>query len=152
MVAYSAVVVGLSAHLVPWIYGDRFTGTQHPLIVLAIAWAITGATLPAARALLVIKRPDQMLWAQLAGIGANVALGVPMTVLWGAAGAAYAALAGSAVKGALSYWWYAVGVQRLLTHAVDVAPVVEEVHSLAVPTRELGWAALGSAALAEEAV
>jgi O-antigen/teichoic acid export membrane protein len=142
----------LSARLVPWIYGDRFTDTQHPLIVLAIAWAITGATLPAARALLVIKRPDQMLWAQLAGIGANLALGVPMTVLWGAAGAAYAALAGSAVKGALSYWWYAAGVRQLLAEPGEVTPVAEESHSPVVPTRDLAWAVSGGAALAEETV
>ncbi len=114
MVAFAAAVIPVSAHLVGWIYGAQFTGTQHPLIVLVIAWAITGATLPAARALLVIKRADHMLWSQLAGIAVNLLLGAPMLWKWGITGAAYAALLGTIVKGGLGCWWYAVGVRRLI--------------------------------------
>jgi hypothetical protein len=92
-----------------------------------------------------------MLWAQLAGIGANLALGVPMTVLWGAAGAAYAALVGSAMKGALSYTWYVAGVRRLLAESGEVAPLGAETHSPII-SREVTWAVSNGAVLAEEAV
>lgn len=146
MMAYAAVVILFSAQLVPWIYGEKFTNTQHPLIVLVLAWAITGATLPAARALLVIKRPDQMLWSQLAGIAVNLALGLPMVYQWGAAGAAYAALFGSAIKGVLGNWWYATGVRRLLDdERGKTSPHLEGPHA-----REMSWAGSGPSAFATE--
>jgi len=143
MVAYAAAVIAVSAHLVAWIYGDKFTGTQHALIVLVLAWAVTGATLPTARALLIIKRADQSLWSQLAGIGVNLALGVPMVMAWGAAGAAYAALLGSLVKGGLGCWWYAVGIKRLIGDDEGSSPN-------ALNSRDRSWSA-GAGALATEA-
>jgi O-antigen/teichoic acid export membrane protein len=95
----------------------------------------------------VIKRPDQMLWAQLAGIAVNLALGLPMVYQWGAAGAAYAALLGSAVKGGLGNWWYAAGVRRLLNDESRInAPHLEGPHA-----REMAWASPASAALVTEA-
>jgi O-antigen/teichoic acid export membrane protein len=103
---------------------------------------VTGATLPTARALLIIKRADQSLWSQLAGIGVNLALGAPMVMAWGAAGAAYAALLGSLVKGGLGCWWYAVGIKQLIGDAEGVPPT-------ALNSRDRGWSA-GAGALAAE--
>jgi O-antigen/teichoic acid export membrane protein len=143
MVAYAAAVIAVSAHLVTWIYGDKFTNTQHPLIVLVLAWAVTGATLPAARALLIIKRADQSLWSQLAGIAVNLALGAPMVMAWGAAGAAYAALLGSLVKGGLGCWWYAVGIKRLVGD--------DDVSAASATSSRGGTWAPGASALAAEA-
>jgi O-antigen/teichoic acid export membrane protein len=143
MVVYAAAVIAVSAHLVTWIYGHKFTGTQHPLIVLVLAWAVTGGTLPTARALLIIKRADQSLWSQLAGIGVNLTLGAPMVMAWGATGAAYAALLGSVVKGGLGCWWYAVGVKRLVGNDEGSLPA-------ALNTRDRSWSA-GAGALATEA-
>jgi len=135
MVGYSAAVILVSDRLVPWIYGAEFTNTQHTLIVLVIAWAITGATLPAARALLVIDRASQTFWSQFAGIAVNLALGVPMVAVWGAPGAAYAALIGSALKGGLSSWWYVDGMRRLRNASGSAAPRQES-----LGRRELEWA------------
>jgi O-antigen/teichoic acid export membrane protein len=145
MIAYAAAILLVSSRLVPWFYGPQFTGTQHPLMVLVIGWAITGATLPAARALLVIKRPDQMLWSQMIGIVANLALGVPLVAAWGATGAAYAALAGAAVKGALSWQWYVAGVRRQLA----AAPIQSPLRSATAP-HEFAWTPRPAAELVTE--
>jgi hypothetical protein len=89
-----------------------------------------------------------MLWAQLAGIAANFVLGVPMTVAWGAAGAAYAALVGSAVKGGLSYWWYAGGVRAQLGESGALGAAGEPPRPTVL--RELPFAAVNSVGLATE--
>lgn len=131
MVAYVAAILVVSPRLVPWIYGDKFSNTQHTLIVLAITWAITGATLPMARGLLVIKGADKGFWSQLIGIAANLVLGIPMVMRWGAPGAAYAALIGSILKGGLGCYWYISGARKLLVaEGVAAAPSSEPIEAL----------------------
>jgi O-antigen/teichoic acid export membrane protein len=112
MIAYAAAVYMVSERVVPWIYGDQFHNTQHCLMVLVMSWAIAGTALPVARALLVLKLPDRGFWANLAGIIANLALGMPFVMRWGATGAAYSALIGSVLAAGLACAWYVIEVRR----------------------------------------
>ncbi|HEX6962806.1 MAG TPA: lipopolysaccharide biosynthesis protein [Lacipirellula sp.] len=112
MVAFFVVVAATSAWLVPAVYGPAYVGTQHALVVLTLAQVIAGASLPAARALFVMQRPDQVFASHLAGIVVNVALGIPMVHYWGITGAAYATLIGGALKALLGMAWYLVQVRR----------------------------------------
>jgi O-antigen/teichoic acid export membrane protein len=150
MIAYAAPVILLSGHLVSWFYGSEFTGTQHPLIVLVLAWSLAGATLPWARALVVIDRPDQMFYSYLAGIATNMVLGVPMVAAWGAPGAAYAALVSTVVKSSLDGYWYRAEIRRQI--AAD--PHESIVPPTSAGRREHSWTGPTAAALlvTEEAV
>jgi O-antigen/teichoic acid export membrane protein len=112
MAAYATAAILLSGHLVGWLYGPKFIGTQHPLIVLVLSWSLAGATLTWARALVVVDRPDLMFYSYLAGIASNAVLCVPLVVAWGAAGAAYAALASTAIKSGLDRLWYGAEIRR----------------------------------------
>jgi O-antigen/teichoic acid export membrane protein len=146
MGAFCIFVAALSGRLVPWIYGDEFAGfagTAHALIVVSVSQLFTGASLPAARALLVFKRPEQVCASHVAGVAANFALGVPMVVAWGIVGAAYAAFVGSALKAGLVMWWYHRQVSALQAEAPSNAgfpaaprvasPVDPKLHSPASP-------------------
>jgi O-antigen/teichoic acid export membrane protein len=124
MFAFFLAVAVLSGSLLPWIYGDKFAGfagTAQTLIVLAAAQLINGASLPASRALLVFRRPKEIFTAQVVGIVANLALGVPMVAYWGIVGAAYATFTGSALRAGLIAWWYVqqVRLKRLVPTAAD---------------------------------
>jgi O-antigen/teichoic acid export membrane protein len=114
MVVFFMVVVATSSSLVAWVYGPQFYGTQHALIVLTLAQVVAGASLPAARALFVMQRPEQVFKSHLVGIVANLALGVPMVYYWGITGAAYATLIGAILKAGLGGWWYVTQVRREL--------------------------------------
>jgi O-antigen/teichoic acid export membrane protein len=115
MAMFFAVVVLTSSWLVPAVYGSQYVGTQHPLVVLTLAQVISGASLPAARALFVMQRPDQVFKSHLVGIIVNVALGIPMVHWWGVAGAAYATLLGATLKALLGGAWYFSHVQPQLS-------------------------------------
>jgi O-antigen/teichoic acid export membrane protein len=115
MAAFFVVVVVTSAWIVPWVYGPAYVGTQQALIVLTLAQVVAGVSLPAARALFVLQRPDQVFASHLAGIVANIALGLPMAYRWGFEGAAYATLVGAVLKAVLGMWWYHVEVRAQLT-------------------------------------
>jgi O-antigen/teichoic acid export membrane protein len=108
MSVFLAVVIICSSWLVPSIYGSQFVGTQHALIVLTLAQVVGGASLPAARALFVMERPDQVFISHLVGIVVNMGLGLPMVYYWGVTGAAYATLIGAVLKAVMGgYWYYA---------------------------------------------
>ncbi len=114
MLLFFVVVAATSAWIVPWVYGPLYVGTQHAVIVMALAQVVAGASLPAARALFVMQRPDQVFTSHLVGIIANLALGLPMVYLWSFTGAAYATLIGTVLKAALGNWWYYLEVRRQL--------------------------------------
>lgn len=114
MAVYFAIIVATSAWIVPAIYGADYQGTQHALIVLTLAQVFAGASLPAARALFVLHRPEQVFYAHLAGIVINLTLGVALVESWGITGAAYATLAGAVFKAGLGLWWYLVEARRQL--------------------------------------
>jgi O-antigen/teichoic acid export membrane protein len=112
MIAFFLLVAVTSAWLVPAVYGPAYVGTQHALLVLTLAQVLAGASLPAARALFVMQRPDQVFVSHLVGIVVNIALGIPMVHYWGITGAAYATLTGAALKAVLGMAWYLVQVRR----------------------------------------
>jgi O-antigen/teichoic acid export membrane protein len=136
MTAFLLVVVAFSGALVPLAYGDEFTGTAHPLVVLALATWLTGVSLPSARALLVLKRPDQVCWAHLAGILVNFAIAWPLIVSWGVVGAAYAALFGAALKAGLGGWWYLVEIRKQLS--AEAEATASETSLRTAPEPQLG--------------
>ena len=114
MLLFFVVVSATSAWIVPWVYGPLYVGTQQAVIVMALAQVVAGASLPAARALFVMQRPDQVFTSHLVGIIANIALGLPMVYFWGFTGAAYATLIGAVLKAVLGNWWYYVEVRQQL--------------------------------------
>jgi O-antigen/teichoic acid export membrane protein len=114
MVAFFIVVAATSSWLVPAVYGDQYFGTQHALVILTLAQVIAGASLPAARALFVMQRPDQVFSSHLVGIVVNIVLGIPMVHWWGITGAAYATLIGAALKACLGIGWYLLHVRGQL--------------------------------------
>lgn len=125
MLAYFAVIAATSAWIVPTIYGGEYEGTQHAVIILTLAQVFAGASLPAARALFVLHRPDQVFLSHLAGIVINLTLGVALVESWGIVGAAYATLAGAVIKAALGVWWYLAEARQQLAEspAIEIAPL-----------------------------
>jgi O-antigen/teichoic acid export membrane protein len=121
MLAYFGVIVVTSAWIVPAFYGAEYQGTQHAVIVLTLAQVFAGASLPAARALFVLHRPDQVFLSHLAGIVINLTLGVALVQSWGIVGAAYATLAGAVIKAVLGIWWYLAEARRQLAEAPPAA-------------------------------
>ena len=115
MIAYFLVIAALSGWIVPWVYGPEYTGTQHTVVVLTLAQVFAGASLPAARALFVLHRPDQVFYSHLAGIAVNLSLGAALVNDWGIPGAAYATLAGAALKSCLEVRWYFAEAHRQMT-------------------------------------
>jgi len=118
MSAFVAGVVLVSPWIVQWIYdGPEFAHTAHPLIVLALAYWFIGSTVPAARALLVLKRADHAFKAHLVGIVVSTACVLPLVLHWGIVGAAYAVLFGAVAKAVLVTAWYLgdVRAERLRT-------------------------------------
>jgi O-antigen/teichoic acid export membrane protein len=114
MLAYFGAIVATSAWIVPAFYGEEYQGTQHAVIVLTLAQVFAGASLPAARALFVLQRPDQVFISHLAGIVINLTLGIALVQSWGIVGAAYATLAGAVLKAWLGIWWYLGEARRQL--------------------------------------
>jgi O-antigen/teichoic acid export membrane protein len=114
MIAFFTVVAATSSWLVPAVYGDQYLGTQHALVILALAQVVAGVSLPAARALFVMQRPDQVFRSHLVGIVVNIVLGIPMVHWWGITGAAYATLIGAALKACLGVGWYLIHVRSQL--------------------------------------
>jgi O-antigen/teichoic acid export membrane protein len=149
MVAFFVAVVATSAWLVPAIYGDSYGGTQHALVILTLAQVIAGASLPAARALFVMQRPDQVFTSHLIGIVVNIALGVPMVHWWGITGAAYATLIGAALKAGLGVVWYLIHVTGRLRDEARFAEGIPT-STILVPAFA-GGGALSSSALAASA-
>jgi O-antigen/teichoic acid export membrane protein len=125
MLAYFAVIVATSAWIVPAIYGGEYEGTQHAVIILTLAQVFAGASLPAARALFVLHRPDQVFLSHLAGIVINLTLGVALVESSGIVGAAYATLAGAIIKAVLGIWWYLAEARRQLAESTlpAIAPL-----------------------------
>lgn len=121
MLAYFSVIVVTGAWIVPAFYGAKYQGTQHAVIVLTLAQVFAGASLPAARALFVLHRPDQVFMSHLAGIVINLTLGVALVQSWGIVGAAYATLAGAVIKAVLGIWWYLAEARRQLAEAQPAA-------------------------------
>ncbi len=117
MLTYFGVIVATSAWIVPALYGSKYQGTQHAVIVLTLAQVFVGASLPAARALFVLHRPDQVFFSHLSGIVINLTLGVALVESWGIVGAAYATLGGAAIKAAFGMWWYLSEARRQLATA-----------------------------------
>jgi O-antigen/teichoic acid export membrane protein len=117
MAIYFAAIVAVSPWIVPAVYGAKYAGTQHALIVLTLAQVFAGASLPAARALFVLHRPDQVFYSHLVGIIINLTLGVTLTRSAGITGAAYATLAGAVLKAGLGLWWYLAEARRQLVLA-----------------------------------
>ena len=124
MLGYFVVVVGVSSWIVPFVYGPKYGGTQHALIVLTLAQVFVGASLPAARALLVLHRPDQVFYSRLAGVVLNMTLGAAFVSQWGIVGAAYATLIGAIVNATLDIVWYQAEARRKLAPATPLALTV----------------------------
>jgi O-antigen/teichoic acid export membrane protein len=120
MGAYAALLCTVSGAIVPWLYGPEFTGTGHTLVVLAISQVFLGLGVPSARALMALRRPDKVFWAQLISFAITLALSVPLIAWLGAVGAAYAFAVGAAVKLVATSWAYN-GVVRSRRQLAGVA-------------------------------
>lgn len=119
MVAYFLVIAATGAWIVPWVYGPEYVGTHHAVIILTLAQVFAGASLPAARALFVLHRPDQVFYSHLAGIAVNLTLGAALVNYWGITGAAYATLAGAVLKASLEGRWYLAEARRQMSAAAE---------------------------------
>jgi O-antigen/teichoic acid export membrane protein len=123
MAAFTLVMASMSAHLTPWIYGPEYVGTQTTLVLLLLAQLIAAAAMPAARALVALRRPDLDFACQASGIALNLAAGVPLVVAWGIQGAAMSGLVAAAIKASLTAVFYKREVNRRL--AASTAAVAE---------------------------
>lgn len=113
----------LSPWIVVWVYGPKYANTVHPLIVLALAHWCIGSTVPAARALLVLKRPEQAFKSHMAGIVVSTLCVLPLVLRWGIVGAAYAVLLGASAKAVLVITWYVLDLrEKLQETSDDLAP------------------------------
>lgn len=117
MVAYFLVVAATGAWIVPAVFGPEYTGTQHAVIVLTLAQVFAGASIPAARALFVLHRAEQVFYSHLAGIAVNLTFGVAFVYSWGITGAAYATLAEAILKAWLGGRWYLAEARRQMNAA-----------------------------------
>jgi O-antigen/teichoic acid export membrane protein len=106
MTMFTLAVGGVSAVIVPLLYGAEYVGSQTPLVLLLLAQLVIAASLPAARALVALRRPDMDFVSHAAGIAINLAAGLPLVLWWGIDGAAAACLLGAMVKAALTAVFY----------------------------------------------
>jgi O-antigen/teichoic acid export membrane protein len=106
MTLFTLVVGSVSGSIVPRLYGSEFVGTQWPLVLLLVAQLISAASMPAARALVALQRPDLDFVCQLAGIVLNLAAGVPLVLEWGITGAAWSGVLAAMTKAALTAVFY----------------------------------------------
>jgi O-antigen/teichoic acid export membrane protein len=114
LAAYSAALCATSAFIVQLVYGADYSNTAHTLIVLSVAQVFLASNLAPARALMVFKRADLAFWSQLASLAPTAILGAIWILWFGPVGAAYALLAGAAVKVVSTYWLYRAEVSRRL--------------------------------------
>jgi O-antigen/teichoic acid export membrane protein len=122
-------VAAVSSSVLFWVYGDEFagvSGTAAAIVALAVGQFLAGASLPAARALVALERPQAVFASQLAAIVANFCLGVPLIAGWGIAGAAYASLAGMAVRAAIIWWRYLECARLTDARCLGCAPAAME--------------------------
>ncbi len=134
MTAFVATVLIVSQWLVPALYGPQFLGTAHPLIVLTLSQWFYGVSIPSGRALLVLRRPDQVCWSQFGSIVVNLAFGWPLVVKWGVVGAAYAALFAAGFKALLGLWWYDVEMRRQMAiEQSESGELMDDLDSPAAP-------------------
>jgi O-antigen/teichoic acid export membrane protein len=106
MALFTLAVGSVSGSIVPRLYGPEFVGTQWPLLLLLVAQLISAASMPAARALVALQRPDLDFVCQLAGIVLNLAAGVPLVLEWGITGAAWSSVLAAVTKAALTAVFY----------------------------------------------
>lgn len=126
MGAYAGFLCAVSGNIVPWLYGPEFTGAGPTLVVLAVSQVFLGLSVPSARALMVLRRPNQVFWAQLISFALTIVLSAPMIVWLGALGAAYAFSIGAVVKFIATYWWYHRLVRNRLQLTHVAAPAADE--------------------------
>ncbi|RIK85378.1 MAG: hypothetical protein DCC67_03950 [Planctomycetota bacterium] len=125
MALFTLAIGSVSGQVVPFLYGAAYLGAQTPLVLLLMAQLVIGVSMPAARALVALRRPDLDFITHMAGIGANLFLGAPLVLLQGVEGAAAAALIGAAVKAALTAAFYSRELRggRLGSAAAEVQAV-----------------------------
>jgi O-antigen/teichoic acid export membrane protein len=158
MTAFTLVMASLSAHLTPWIYGPEYVGTQLTLVLLLFAQLIAAASMPAARALVALQRPDLDFASQASGIVLNLAAGVPLVVAWGIRGAALSGLLAAAIKGSLTAVFYMREVKRRLAASrsrgtephLPVAADSTAAHAKPARARRPAVAAAASLSMSEE--
>jgi O-antigen/teichoic acid export membrane protein len=126
MAVFTLAVGGVSGVIVPWMYGAEYVGSQTPLVLLLLAQLIIAASLPAARALVALRRPDMDFMSHAAGIAINLAAGLPLVLGWGITGAAAAGLLGAAAKAALTAVFYTREMRAQRSDASWGAPALSE--------------------------
>lgn len=114
MAAFTLMLVVVSRNLVPWIYGPEYVGTQMTLVLLLAAQLVAAASMPAARALVALERPDLDFCCQAAGIVLNLAAGLPLVLWQGITGAAISGLLAAGIKAVLTAVFYMREINRRL--------------------------------------
>ena len=158
MTLFTLAVGGVSGSIVPWLYGSEYLGSQTPLVLLLLAQLVIAASLPAARALVALRRPDMDFVSHAAGIAINLTAGLPLVLWWGITGAAAAGLLGATVKAALTAVFYTREMRARRSDASWGAPALSEptvtpppARLAAVGMRPASYAATGAGkAWAEE--
>ncbi|MGW4422903.1 lipopolysaccharide biosynthesis protein [Streptosporangium sp. NPDC004631] len=126
--AVTAVLAIASPTLIPLLYGDAYTGSVAPLLLLAPGAIALSLTRPTDQYLVRLGRPLSMAVLPLGALALNLALNVLLIPRWGAAGAALASSLGYTALAATAVGWFAwvagVGVRELLPRADDVRWVI----------------------------
>jgi len=125
MSVFTVAVVSVSRWIVPLLYGGEYSGTQVPLILLLVAQLIAAASMPAARALVALQRPDLDCYSQLAGIAINLAAGVPLVMGWGITGAAWSGVLAALMKAVLTGAFYKRELRSRLSPAISAVEIAQ---------------------------
>jgi O-antigen/teichoic acid export membrane protein len=125
MAVFTLSVAAVSGWLVPWVFGAEYLGTQATLILLLLAQLISAASMPAARALVALQRPNLDFICQAAGIVLNLVAGVPLVIGWGISGAALSGLLAAALKAALTAVFYRREIRARRQPSAAAGPAIE---------------------------
>jgi O-antigen/teichoic acid export membrane protein len=125
MAVFTLSVAAVSGWLVPWVFGAEYLGTQATLILLLLDQLISAASMPAARALVALQRPNLDFICQAAGIVLNLVAGVPLVIGWGISGAALSGLLAAALKAALTAVFYRREIRARRQPSAAAGPAIE---------------------------
>jgi len=100
------------------LYGDKYLGYGHTIIVLALSLLVGSLALPFAAAVTVLEKPKAIFIASLFSFGVTFVMAMVLVPRWELRGAAYSVLIGSSA-GLVVNW-------LLLWRLVDQAHLPEE--------------------------
>lgn len=109
MVSFCVLISLFSSEVMFFLYGTKYGGYEHAIIVLALAMLAGSLSIPLSAGLKAIEKPGANFRASLIGFGVTLVAAIILIPAWQVLGAAYSILAGSIV-GSLVRWTFFAGL------------------------------------------